>query len=229
MLLFLSLPLILTFLFVALFRHTLPHWTGPAYLSLMLIAAVYMGERFQQKLPVSIKSALILIAVFVGLGVGQINFGIVNTQKFLANDPTLDMFGWKQLNRKIKPLFKKDSAEGSMPKNAPIISWRWFPAAHLDLYVAKPNGKVVKAIGSLERIHKYAWMNKQRGGFKLGMDAYFITFSNDYEDPSKNISKYFETVQEPDTIAIERSGIIVKEAYIYRLKNLIEIPTNALD
>lgn len=229
LLLFLSLPLILTFLFVALFRHTLPHWTGPAYLALMLVGAVYLSEKFKNRMHWTLKSALVLLLIFIVMGVAQINYGFLHTQNFVRNDPTLDMYGWKQLSQKVKPLFINDSAEGSMPKNAPIISWRWFPAAHLDLYIAQPNDKEVKAIGSLERIHKYAWMNKQRGGFQLGMDAYFITFSNDFEDPSKNISTYFETVQEPDTISIERSGKVVKEAYIYRLKNMIEIPTNELD
>jgi len=37
-------PLILTFLFFSLFRRTLPHWSGPAYLSLILLAAAFLAE-----------------------------------------------------------------------------------------------------------------------------------------------------------------------------------------
>ena len=226
---FLSFPIIATFLFVALLRRTLPHWTGPAYLSLILIAATYLAGKYKDRIHWAVKSALAFFVILMVLAVAEINFGLLNTGKIVSKDITLDMYGWRQLGKKISPLFEKDIADNSMPENAPIISWRWFPAAHLDLYVAKPNGKVVKAIGSLERIHKYAWMNKQRGGFPLGMDAYFITFSNDFEDPNKNIATYFEQVFPPDTIRLERSGAIVKEAYVYRLKNLIVIPTNELD
>ena len=40
-----SLPLIFVFLFFALFNRTLPHWTGPAYLSLIIIAAAWLSEK----------------------------------------------------------------------------------------------------------------------------------------------------------------------------------------
>ena len=229
LLLFLSLPLIGTFLFLALFRHTLPHWTGPAYLSLMLITSTYLAGKYQKKIHWAVKSALVFFLVLMVLAVSEINFGLLNTNKIANKDLSLDMYGWKQLGEKTKLLFDQDIADNEMDTEAPILSWRWFPAAHLDMYVAKPNGKVVKAIGSLERIHKYAWMNKQRGGFEKGMDAYFITFSTDFEDPNKNISAFFEQILLPDTIRIERRGIIVKEAYVYRLKNLVRIPQNELD
>lgn len=227
--LFLSLPILILFLFVALFRQTLPHWSGPAYLALMLIAGAYLAGKYQKKIHWAVKSALALFVLSMFLGVAEVNYGLVNAKKIIGVDLTLDMYGWKQLGEKTKALFEEDFAEGKMSKEAPIISWRWFPAAHLDYYVAKGNRKEVKAIGSLERIHKYAWMNKQRGGFQLGMDAYFITFSNDFEDPNKNIADYFEYIQAPDTLRIERSGKVVKEAYVYRLKNLIAIPKNELD
>lgn len=229
LLLFLSLPLIGTFIFLALFRQTLPHWTGPAYLSLMLIAATYLAGKQQKKIHWAVKSALVFFVVLMVLAVAEINFGLLKTRTITDKDLTLDLFGWEQLEEKIKPLFDQDIADHKMPKDASIISWRWFPAAHLDYYVAKPNGKVVKAIGSLERIHKYAWINKERGGFPLGMDAYFITFSTDFEDPNKNIATYFKQVLPPDTIHLERGGVIVKDAYVYRLKNLIHIPQNELD
>ncbi len=229
LLLFSSIPLILTFLFLALFRQTLPHWTGPAYLSLMLISSAYLAGNHNKTIHWAVKSALAFFIVLMFLAVAEINHGFLNTKKITSKDLTLDMYGWKQLEGKIKSLFEYDEAEGEMQKDAPIISRRWFPAAHLDYYVAQPNGKNLLAIGSLERIHKYAWINLQRGDFKLGLDAYFITFSNDFEDPNIKMTPYFEFVQAPDTIRIERGGELVKEAYIYRLKNMIAIPTNELD
>jgi hypothetical protein len=60
------------------------------------------------------------------------------------------------------------------------------------------------------------------------MDAYFITFSNDFEDPNIKMTPYFETVLSPDTICIERGGEVVKEVFVFRLKNLVRIPKNEL-
>jgi len=228
LLLFLSLPMIATFLFISLFRQTLPHWSGPAYLSLMLIAATFLANKQKTKIHWVLKSAFVFLIVLVILAAAETKFGLLNTRKVVSKDLTLDMYGWKQLGEKAHVIFESDIARGMMPENAPIISWRWFPAAHLDYYVGRPIGKNVLAIGSLERIHKYAWINKQRGDFWLGMDAYFITFDTDFEDPQKEIASYFETILAPDTLYLERNKQLVKKAYVYRLKNMIQLPPNRL-
>ena len=44
LLLWISLPLIFLFLFFSLFRATLPHWTGPAWTSIILISAAYLRK-----------------------------------------------------------------------------------------------------------------------------------------------------------------------------------------
>lgn len=45
LLLLFSLPLIILFLIFSLFRSTLPHWSAPAYLCLILLSAVYLSQR----------------------------------------------------------------------------------------------------------------------------------------------------------------------------------------
>ncbi len=45
LLLWLSLPLILVLFWTSMFSETLPHWSGPAYLSLMLLAACWLDEK----------------------------------------------------------------------------------------------------------------------------------------------------------------------------------------
>ncbi len=42
--LWLSLPLIIVLIVISLFNETLPHWSGPAYLSLMLLSACHLEE-----------------------------------------------------------------------------------------------------------------------------------------------------------------------------------------
>ncbi len=235
LLLFLSLPLIFTFLVFSLFRSTLPHWTGPAYLSLILIAAAYLEELSVRKpgkvlFPVPIQFSLYFLIIILILGFGQINYGWLNLDKSTdvktlgKNDFSLDMYGWEQLGEKFSNIVERDKKQNLIDTNAVIISYRWFPAANLDYYVARQLNKKVLAIGSLERIHKYAWINKKRGGFNKGMDAYFITTSRDFKSPYDLYENYFEKIEPADTIPIIRSGKNVKNFFVFRMIGLQRIP-----
>ena len=62
------------------------------------------------------------------------------------------------------------------PQSA-ILATRWFPAAHLDYYVARPNGTVVKTMGPIEKTHKYGQITEKRGGITLSEPFYYIESS----------------------------------------------------
>ena len=225
-LLFQSLPLILVFVFFSFFRKTLPHWTGPAYISLIIIAAAFLSRKspeLLQKLPVYIKAALISLLLIIFLGFTQINYGLFPLKKLIGSDITLDMYGWKQLEKPFAQIKDKAESMGMIQENAPLISHRWFPAAHLDYYVALPNDTYVLGWGSLERIHKYAWMNVERGGYHKGMDVWFLNLDNDLIDLNY-MGKNFKEVIPYDTISVIRSGETVKQAYVYILKDLKKLP-----
>lgn len=222
-----SIPMIGVFLFFSLFRKTLPHWSGPAYISLILIGAAYLSNKKIDlnfgKTPASIKYSLYMAGFVIIIGFAQINYGFINLQKIAGQDLTLDMYGWRQLKKPFG-LIKQDKENKKLiKKNAPIISYRWFPAAHIDYYVALPNKTYVLGLGSLERIHKYAWINDQRGGFSLGMDAWYLAFDYDYVSPDF-LQAYFTEIHATDTVQILRSGEIAKNVYIYVLKDLKKIP-----
>jgi hypothetical protein len=119
--------------------------------------------------------------------------------------------------------------EGKMDSSAVMISYRWFPAANLDYYVARPLKIRLLAIGSLERIHKYAWINQIRGGFRKGTDAYFLTSSRDFKDPVSLYKNYFAEIYPADTIPILRNGKIVKNVFVYHLKDLKREVKNPLE
>ena len=222
-----SLPLIAVFLFFSLFRKTLPHWTGPAYISLILIAAAYLSHKNKEQIlfPKVLKAALITAFFVVGVGFAQINYGLIDLKKIVGQDLTLDMYGWRKLSAPFGQIKDKAEAEKLIQKNAPIISYRWFPAAHIDYYVALPNNSYVLGLGSLERIHKYAWINQARGDFQLGMDAWYLAFDYDYVSPDF-LEPYFEQIISTDTITIMRSNSIAKEVYVYLLKDMVKIPKN---
>lgn len=231
-----SVPLIVSFLAFSLFQQTLPHWTAPAYTHLIILAAVFMAnvKVSHYQIPRSIWVSTALLIIVLVLALVQIKFGVLLHDK--STDPqrkgkadfSLDMYGWGQLGEKFATVYHKAQQTGQMQNNAPIVSFRWFPAANLDFYVAKPLGTHLLAVGSLERIHKYAWINEARGGFKLGSDAWFISSSRDYKDPREILSQHYQSIEQADTLAIVRNRDTVMYYYTFRLKNLLIIPENEL-
>ncbi len=229
LLLFSSLPLILIFLVFSLFRGTLPHWSGPAYLALIVFASTYWSEKFKDKTkfsPFTIQIPAWFLTLILIFGVLQIRFGLLfsdytdDITRYGKKDVTLDMYGWRQAREKFTAFFNEESKVDQ--KEDYIISQRWFPAANIDYYIASPNNIKVMGIGSLESIHKYAWINNFRGGFYKGMNAYYITNSRDFKDPNAYYKNHFEEIISLDTIPIIRGGKTAQYFFVYRLKHLKE-------
>lgn len=209
-----SLPLILIFLFFSLFRDTLPHWTGPGYICLILLAGTYFSAK-KKYFPWITKVSVVLLLVIVSVGVAQIKYGVIKTKE----DPTLDIYGWDQLKKGFEVKYKNDLAQNRVSKDAIILSYRWFPAAHLDYYVAEPIGIKLYCAGTLERIHKYAWINDQRGKPSLHSDAYFIYPSNDSKNPNDIAPSYYSSFFLSDSIPVYRSNELVKYYYVWIFKD----------
>ena len=239
LLLLTSLPLIGLFLFFALFRRTLPHWTGPAYLSLIIVAAAWLADIAARRkkpilwIPRSIIISVGLLMVVLTVGVIEIKSGLLvpthydDPRTVGNNDITLDMYGWRQLATKFDSLVQADLASGYMPADAPMISHRWFPAAHLDYYVAHPAGLPLIAIGSLADIHKYAWINRERPPLLPGTDAWYITGSRDFNMPGY-LFEYYKYIETPDIIPINKGNKHVENFFVYRLRDLYRQPKDVL-
>ncbi|MCF8235171.1 MAG: glycosyltransferase family 39 protein [Bacteroidales bacterium] len=233
LLLWLNLPLIIIFLLFSLFRSTLPHWTGPGYTGLYLLAAAFLSEKYgksKKPFPWPLQLPVYFLLIIIVLGIGQIKGGWLfysgetKVTELGRKDLTLDMYGWRQLGGKFENIHQQQVKENLMQQHADIISYRWFPAANLDYYVAHPTGLQVKAIGKLDRIHKYAWINRFRGGFKSESDAYYFTESRDYKDPYALYGDYYEEIIPLDTIAITRGDRTVKYFFLYKLKDMKKLP-----
>ena len=130
------------------------------------------------------------------------------------------MVGWKQLGQKFAPLAKHEEDRQMIDKNSPIFTFRWFPAANFDYYVGRKINKPVYALGTLERIHKYHWINQLRGNLKRGSDAYYIALSDDYEDPVALYGTLFDTILPADTLYITRGYDTVRKAFVFRMIDL---------
>ncbi len=220
-----SVPLVLVFTSFSLFRSTLPHWSGPGYLGFMLLAAAYLAEPKRRDarirlVPWPLALSVSFLALVVVASVAQIRFGWVPLTRWNVHDPTCDMTGWRQLGEKFTPVAKRDEDQSIMQKGSPILTFRWFPAANIDYYVGTPCGMPVYATGTLERIHKYYWINQLRGNLKPGSDAYYIALSDDYQDPVALYGALFDTIVAADTLILTRKHDTVRKAFVFRLLDL---------
>ena len=230
-----SLPLIISFGIFSLFRETLPHWSAPGYTALILLAAAWL-DQLQNKRVVKtlLISAISLTGIVLMLGYFQINYGIIDLSgeeepgRLGKNDFSLDMFGYRQIGNGFAEIVAQDVATGEMPENSILIGDNWFPLANYDFYAAYPIGMKVFGIADLNHLHKYAWTNKIQGGFKLGMNGYYITDSKYLRQPNE-LKTHFETAEIADTIPIYRSGKLVKQAFVYRLKNMVKVPEDPFE
>jgi hypothetical protein len=134
-------------------------------------------------------------------------------------DVTLDMYGWKEIMPVFDSIRKNDITSGIMPADAPLVVNKWFPAGHLLFYVAYPMHIRIVAVGELNDLHKFVWLNKKEGYLSAGSDCYFISPSNYYTDPATIYQNNFETISLVATIPQKRGGAVARYWYIYRLKN----------
>ena len=223
-----SIPLIVIVLFVALFRDTLPHWTGPAYSTLILLAAVWIDEKTKDAFAFIPKSArwslgltcsLLLVGVFL-LHWSTFSIGQKATPEHLGKgDVTLDLSGFREFANEFDSLYQMDAKSSIMKPHAFLVSDYWFPAAHLDYYVAHTNSIPFLAIGPLNNIHHFAWLNKRNNFLTQGDDAYLVIVSNYFNLPSKNLVQQFNSMMPPVIIPQMRGQTAVRNFYIYRLKN----------
>lgn len=227
-----ALPLIATFLFFSLTRQTLPHWNAPAYnLLILLVACMLCGKHPRQNgsitIPKSITAALCVVIFTVGFGIAEINTGLIPLDRHTEpemlgrNDFTLDMYGWEQLETKFATLREQKIAEGVMHEKDGIVADEWFPLANLDYYVARPLGMKVMGVGYPSKLHKYLWINEERGGFEKGDDFWFFTDSRYLKNPNGLYPGGFQSIEPIDTITIERGGKPTKNFFIYACKGLI--------
>ena len=228
-----AVPLWLLFTGFSVFRSTLPHWSGPAFLSLIVITAVYWSERIGQQnlsdrkiirpLRIVLPSyflVFILIATLYVINYSPFPLGKQSELKnFGEYDFTQDMYGYDQIGKAFKKISEREESKALMAKGSALVSNKWFPGAHVDFYVAKPNNRNLFLIGNLNEIHKYAWINNKRGGLHIGKDYYHIAVSNYYNAPTELFGNYFEKIESMDTIKVMRGGAVMRYAFFYRLRN----------
>jgi len=227
-----ALPMIAVFWVFSLMRSTLPHWNAPAYISLILLISIYLRSKNTgpEQLPKSIIAALAVLVITLVIGVAEIKTGFIpldnhtEPEQLGRDDFTLDMYGWRQLGEKFADFREEKIAEGVMKEEDGIVANQWFPLANLDYYVARPLNMRVMGLGWPEFLHKYLWINDERGGFQLGEDYWFLSDSRYMKDPKETYQWYFKEIELAGIIPIERNGKTVKNYFVYTCKDLMAQP-----
>ena len=231
LILLIALPMIGLFLLFSLTRPTLPHWSGPAYVLLIPLSAIWLSSIETRKARNIVIAALSLLLLTLTLGTAEIKTGFIpldhhtEPTKLGRNDITLDLYGWRQAGEKFAEIQAQEVARGVMHADDPIIGNKWFPTASFQYYAARPLGINVLGYGPLKDIHKYRWINEKVGGFEKGKNYWYLADSHFFLDPEE-IYKYtnFLKIIYIATIPIQRNGKVVRNVYVYECRYLVYIP-----
>jgi predicted membrane-bound mannosyltransferase len=214
-----SFPLILTTIYLSISRNTLPHWSGVSYLTLLPLIAAFLSER-KKNITKNLSIGIVVVSVLMITTTFVINNGLflpeensVQMEKLGRKDALLDMYGWEQASEKLTQVFKEEYVS-----DLPIISNRWYPAAHIDYYIARPNNMKVYGVGNLNEIHKYYWINQTYS--ELGDEVLYITDSRNFKNPKTLFENSYSKFNLLRTVPIERSGVVVKYVFLYKLSKV---------
>lgn len=217
-----GIPLAFLLLFVSIFRNvTLPHWSGPAYVSLMPLAAIYLADLSKKILPQILRWGLgIFLVVYLTYAIGVKFFpgtyGSKKNDNFGYGDITLDMYGWREASAQFDSLYKNDISKNVMPANAAMVTTKWW-GAHVEYYFGRPSGLKMIGLGNPRYLNEYLWTNKSRKDEVDINNVYCIIPADDkYHLPSD----FYERKELALTIIINRSGRPAHKFLVYRLRGL---------
>lgn len=220
-----SFPLIIISILLSFTSQTLPHWSGPAYYGLILMASFYIsssGLSVQKKYTSWIAVANILLIVIVISGIVHINNGLIKSQEnpdieqLGRNDFTLDMYGWDDAGNKIDNWVKEQGFNGG---KTVFVSRFWYPANHFVYYFSYPYKYDLWVYGYENEQHHFLKCNEKLNPVKAGQDMVYITSSTSFKPIPEELKLLFESEDERVVIPIYRGDNNVYNLFLYRLRN----------
>ena len=222
-----GLPLVAVVSFMSLFSPMLPHWSGPGIMVLSFLAAAYLdekmvtsGDALEPKIlrtsTIAVASLMILTLLIVKSYPGT--FGSHNKKQFGEDDFTLDLYGWGKFSESFAKWISEEENSGRISKNLPLVSHKWFPAAHVEYYVAWPLNKPVVGVGNTDDLHQYYWLNKDRELGK-GENALCIVPSNYPVVLERTYYRNFSSIELLKVFYSYRNGYMARYFTVYLLKD----------
>ncbi len=229
LLLFIGLPLIFTVTLMSVFNSVLPHWSGPGFITLQFLAASYLDDKSKTSclVPRFVKYATGLVVFIISAGFVFINYypgtiGSNNKDEMGDGDFTLDMYGWKEMGTNFGEWMKQEKLQNQLPANNTIVCNKWFPASHIDYYVARKNNMQVIGTGIMNDLHQYVWLNHYRNDLKKGDSSLCIIPSNYMVNLPDTYLEYFTSAKLLHTFPITREHATVRYFNVYLLKGYLD-------
>jgi len=218
---FIGLPLALILLFFSIFRDTiLIHWNGPAYVSLLPVAAIQLANInkysvFPRWLQLSIGTFIIVLvgwALTVHFYPGT--WGSKAKDNLGHGDISLDLFGWREAANQFNSFYKNEVSKGAVPANTPLICTYWW-GAHVEYYFARPLNIQMIGLGEVNALRHYWWVNDRRKN-KINMALSYLIIPSD--ENHKLPFNYYDTIELATIIEIKRNNRPAHNFRVYRLK-----------
>lgn len=212
---------VLIFNGIALFQPILPHWTLPGYILLTLPLGTWTVQNYSKTwVKQGIRIAAAVFILLLGIAYLHTQYGILHFEKWhdrgwmsardVRMDGTLDTIGWDRIKSYLEQ-------EKLTPDQVFLFTHRWFLSGEVELAT---DGKY-KTLCFHERDPRGfgIWDSNET---VTGMDGLFICTNRNFRNPVKSYGDYFESISAPDTLTIRRGGVIAKQIYVYRCKNLLK-------
>jgi 4-amino-4-deoxy-L-arabinose transferase-like glycosyltransferase len=219
---FIALPLLLILIIISIFRDTWFHWSGPAYITLIPLAAVYLSRIYLRRLFPAILKWSIGFFIITLIGWPMVihfypgTYGSKNLKTFGQGDMTLDKYGWEKAGEYFAEIYQQQIQKGTVPAGTPIICPTWW-GAHVEYYFAMPAEAPMIGLGKVNDLHQYAWLNPSRID-RVDMDtAFYILPSFEETNMTGVFEKYYKKQELTITIPVFRRGKFASEFNVYRL------------
>jgi hypothetical protein len=206
-------------LLVSLFRDTtLPHWSGPAYVSLLPVAAIALAERHKGRfLPRVLLGALSLYVLTLLAWLLVVRFypgtyGRREPEQLGTGDISLDVYGWKEAGQAFAGIYQQGITEGRIPAGTPVVASYWW-GAHIEYYFCRPADIPFRAEGPVPDIREYHWRNSFYNDKPASGDAFCILASDEHY----GLPQGYARSQPLYHIEILRSGKPAHTFTVYRL------------
>lgn len=218
---FTGILLALTLITISVYKQTLPHWSGPAYISLLPLAAVYLDKRTKSNSPFFVRLSVglhvfVLIAVVLIIYFFPKNFGVPSGKYVGLNDISLDMYAWKQSGKKFDSIYTSYRQQNLIPANTPVVCYKWW-GAHIEYHFCRPLNIKMIGLGNMMDLHEYLWMNAIRKDSVNMQQAFCIVPSDEFYNVKNAYKNYYNRVDSVTSIQTFRGNKPAHNFYVYHL------------